>query len=459
MDIELGKVENAECFKTKLNDRLQATCNQLLLEIEHNHARMKKSWGKTFINAEETKKTCRKSDLGKSETCIGNTIEALNLLTGYIDSLETLKKKQIKSFIEFIRNELDILRDSCGYGENQRKTFKSFYSETFTEELLAEHENELRILKQHYNNNKDIFKLVSKREKLWQEKINFENPPDGCSRFENRGGTLIKELKRYQIVEKQLPITENQIRSKVKVWERKNKNIFLIQDSQYIQYIDSQKMEYKEQQEMKRKAKRLAKQEELAQEMSHSINIGKRTSFYDNTLSKTVYKEISEEALRELMKPTESSSLKSRMPLKNCGTPGDGLSKLSKSYLPHKNCATPREELPSKLSKMDISSVRKSPLTQKVANNTIPSRTLCKVNSKEHPRDLAKPTESSLLKSRLPLKNSKSENVFKRKGSLQTDARKRKVKRRSSVRLGDKSNYLKDSILEETSLHENRVHK
>ena len=464
-------MENPDSLKTTMNTRIKTTCVRLLSEVENNHTRMKAAYGKLFTPAEETKKSRRKSELSKSEPLSGNATKCLNLITGYMDSLEILKNKHTKNFIESIRNELEILWDNCSYGEKQRNTFITFYSDMFTEDVLAEHENELSVLKQHYNNNKDLFKLVLKREKLWEEKINFENPPDGCSRFENRGGTLIKELKRYQIVEKQLPITEKEIRSKVKVWERKHKNIFLIKDSQYINYIDSQKVEYKDQQEMKRKTKRLAKQEELAQEMSHSTNIAtKRTSIYDNTFSKTTYKEVSEEALKELMKPTESSTLRSRMPLKSCATYGEGLSKLSKlqlsaikdiplakSRLPLKSCGTPREELSSKLTKMDISSVQRSPLLETLNDKTIPSRTSYKVLSGENLREIMKPTESSLLKSRLPLRNSKNENGNKRKGSLQTEARKRKLKRRS-VRLIEKNRYLKENnFIEESYSYDNVV--
>ena len=94
---------------------------------------------------------------------------------------------------------LQVLWERCCYGEEQQASCSPYFCDVFTEETLQEHEQELRVLNTHYHTHKELFKLVGKREKLWEEKVAFENPADGCSRFENRGGTLIKELKRYQV--------------------------------------------------------------------------------------------------------------------------------------------------------------------------------------------------------------------------------------------------------------------
>lgn len=47
-------------------------------------------------------------------------------------------------------------------------------SENFTEELLALHEHQVEVMKNYYDGNKDIFKLVERRETLFKTMEEFE---------------------------------------------------------------------------------------------------------------------------------------------------------------------------------------------------------------------------------------------------------------------------------------------
>lgn len=46
--------------------------------------------------------------------------------------------------------------------------------DNFTEELLALHEHQVEVMKNYYDENKDIFKLVEKRETLFKTMEEFE---------------------------------------------------------------------------------------------------------------------------------------------------------------------------------------------------------------------------------------------------------------------------------------------
>ena len=48
----------------------------------------------------------------------------------------------------------------------------------FTEETLSEHEHQVATVKNFYEENKEMFKLVEKREALWNKKIDFEVKPE-----------------------------------------------------------------------------------------------------------------------------------------------------------------------------------------------------------------------------------------------------------------------------------------
>ena len=255
------------------------------------------------------------------------------------------------------------------------------------------------------------------------------------------------------MVEKQLPVTEKQIRTKVKTWEKNNRTVFIVHDAPYIKYLENQKLEYKQQQERKREAKRIAKQEELLAEVEvRSVTATKRTSVYN--------KEGSEESLRELMKPTESSLMKTRHPT----TPGvpafAPLSSISETAKPNGDIEQGKVEdkLPSKLAKLEISSSKSSKLLKshstsrlarldtsacKSLNNSKIARQLSSSKSEgrltmtsEQINGLARPTTSSMMKcqSRLPKKSvslNTSNTATNKKVTLQTDPLRKKQLRRS----------------------------
>ena len=48
------------------------------------------------------------------------------------------------------------------------------FLENYTEELLSMHEHQVEVMKNYYEENKDIFKLVEKREALFRTMEEFE---------------------------------------------------------------------------------------------------------------------------------------------------------------------------------------------------------------------------------------------------------------------------------------------
>lgn len=50
----------------------------------------------------------------------------------------------------------------------------TFFVDVFTEETLTEHEHQVATVKNYYEENKEMFKLVDKRENLWKKKLDFE---------------------------------------------------------------------------------------------------------------------------------------------------------------------------------------------------------------------------------------------------------------------------------------------
>lgn len=52
--------------------------------------------------------------------------------------------------------------------------FKTTFSENFSEEALAIHEHQVEVMRNYYQENNQIFKLVEKRENMWNKLLEFE---------------------------------------------------------------------------------------------------------------------------------------------------------------------------------------------------------------------------------------------------------------------------------------------
>ena len=58
--------------------------------------------------------------------------------------------------------------------------FVFFILDDFTEELLESHDLEVKNMKAHYTENKDLYEKIAKRQVLWGEYLEFEVCWDGC---------------------------------------------------------------------------------------------------------------------------------------------------------------------------------------------------------------------------------------------------------------------------------------
>ena len=88
--------------------RLDACCAELLADIETKHHDLKKNYCKPANDDTHGGRSTKKSELRKSLSNISNTTKSLNLLSGYIESMETLRSKYVKYFVDSLRNEIEV---------------------------------------------------------------------------------------------------------------------------------------------------------------------------------------------------------------------------------------------------------------------------------------------------------------------------------------------------------------
>jgi len=70
-----------------------------------------------------------------------------------IERCETLKKENIKQFIEKLRDELKDLWDKCHFGEEQRNQCRIYYNTEFNEDVMNLLSIEVDNATKFYNDN------------------------------------------------------------------------------------------------------------------------------------------------------------------------------------------------------------------------------------------------------------------------------------------------------------------
>ena len=174
----------------------------------------------------------------------------------------------MQKFIDGLRKELSDLWDKCFFGPAQREEFTPAFDENYTEELLSIHEHQVEVMKNYYEENKNIFKLVERREALFKTMEEFETRKNDSSRLANRGGALLKEEKIRKGINRELPKIEQKLKMDVGKWEEENERRFLINGCHYMDIITNQWAAFNAQKE----------QEILERHWQHHVNKVKSSS-------------------------------------------------------------------------------------------------------------------------------------------------------------------------------------
>lgn len=117
-----------------------------------------------------------------------------------VERCEQIKKENIRGFIERVRTEIEEYWETCLKSEAERLRFRTFTANTYNEDVLEMHEDELRELKLFYENNEPIFKLIQERQDLWNQMELLQNKEQDPKRYANRGGQLLKEEKERKMI-------------------------------------------------------------------------------------------------------------------------------------------------------------------------------------------------------------------------------------------------------------------
>ncbi|XP_046429441.1 protein regulator of cytokinesis 1-like isoform X4 [Neodiprion fabricii] len=146
-------------------------------------------------------------------------------LKAFDDEIKRCKQKRSENIAEYVvklRCQIEALWDQCQIGDEERRAFKPFTYQTFTEDLLILHEIEAETLRKYYEDNRVIFELLEERDNMWQQIANLEQRANDPNRYQNRGGQLLAEEKERKVIQKKLPKIEKELEGLLEDYQSKN---------------------------------------------------------------------------------------------------------------------------------------------------------------------------------------------------------------------------------------------
>ncbi|KAK6317725.1 hypothetical protein J4Q44_G00110160 [Coregonus suidteri] len=204
---------------------------------------------------------------GMSEHVVQSRKKNMEALEAECRRLEELKMRNMRNVIEAVRAEVALFWEKCYYSPEQRQAFAPYYDADYTEALLNRHEAELLRLKRHYEDHRELFEGVSRWQESWTLFLRLEKKATDPSRFNNRGGNLLKEEKQRAELQKSLPKLEKSLKTQIDQWEEEQYRDFLVNGQRFLQFVQDQWELLRQEKEREKNERQLKKSQQIEQDM------------------------------------------------------------------------------------------------------------------------------------------------------------------------------------------------
>ncbi|XP_019712553.1 protein regulator of cytokinesis 1-like isoform X4 [Hippocampus comes] len=208
-----------------------------------------------------------------SEHMIKSKKSNIEALQAEVQRLELLKLQSMKSVIEAVRNEILLYWETCFYSQEQRQAFLHYHDEDFTEELLNLHEAEVNTLKSYFEDHKELFEGVAKWQENWAVYLELERKANDMSRFNNRGGNLLKEEKQRSDLQKSLPKLEKTLKAQIDSWEQEQGKEFFVNGQKFLDYVQQQWEQHHSEKEKEKMERQLKKSRQTQEDMLYGTAV------------------------------------------------------------------------------------------------------------------------------------------------------------------------------------------
>jgi Ase1/PRC1/MAP65 family protein len=202
-----------------LSKIFMAQYEKMKFQIGDMHKRLTQLWKYLEVSENHVKKYSKCTDISQ---------QTYDILLAEVQRCEQIKKENIKNFIEKVRVEIEEYWDKCLKSNAERLRFPSYSVNSFNEDVLELHEDELRDLKNFYENNQQIFETIQERQELWSQMELLQNKEADPKRYNNRGGQLLKEEKERKMITLKLPKIEKKLVEMAEKFEEENNRPFTV---------------------------------------------------------------------------------------------------------------------------------------------------------------------------------------------------------------------------------------
>jgi len=225
-------------------------------------------WEKLHVPMEEKK--------AFTDSISGLGMDTLEKGDKELNRLNELKSEMMGNLVLEAREKIQKLWDETNANGSPRDScdgLKEDDESNFTDELLAEHEEFIKVLKSRLEQMRPLLIMIEKREAIVSERMEYEGLQKDPERFQQRGSALTKQLmkeeKMSRRIKKDLPKYTEHLEKKLKDWAETNNESFLYKGEAYMCTIKRQEDEwhnYKEKQTQMKQLKK--KQQEKAEKIS-----------------------------------------------------------------------------------------------------------------------------------------------------------------------------------------------
>ncbi|KAM3869681.1 protein regulator of cytokinesis 1-like, partial [Diretmus argenteus] len=204
---------------------------------------------------------------GLSEHMAKSKKRNMEALQAEVQRLDMLKMKSMHRFIEAIRAEIALFWERCFYSQEQCRAFVPYHDDNLTEELLNLHEAEVLTLKKYYEDHRELFEGVTRWQENWLLFLELDKKANDPSRFNNRGGNLLKEEKRRADLQKSLPKLEKSLKAQIDLWEQEHSREFQVNGQKFLEYVQLQWDLYHSEKEQEKLQRQMKKNKQMEAEM------------------------------------------------------------------------------------------------------------------------------------------------------------------------------------------------
>lgn len=266
----VDKFESNECtgISAKALDDLTQRHKEL-----HNEKRRRRTllaeMGDTIFELWEKLQVPKEEQLAFSNSVDGLSLDTLAKGEAEISKLLARKEEMMGRLIIDARKKIEMLWEETNATKEQRSVFTAIHVQDenlMNDALLTEHEAYIKVLEDRLAQMKPLLDLISKREAVLKERMEYEECLKDPSRLQQRGMAvakqLMKEEKMAKRIKNDLPKYTMLLTKKLREWEQEHSEPFLYNGQDYTAVIQKQEEEWQEYNEQKKQIKLQKKQKE-----------------------------------------------------------------------------------------------------------------------------------------------------------------------------------------------------